>query len=269
MHLLPFSISLSLLLLLFFSLAECRRESFNRKTSQQIHPLRRQTGSAGTNTKVENLSCSSWQLAVETNNLRDWDLVPVTCESYFGHYLLGHRYRDDSSMVTKEAAKYARGLQLSNNGKNVWIFDIDETSLSNLPFFSKHGFGVEPINDTLFDEWSAKGAAPPLPESLKLYKELLSLGIKVVFLTGRTEKDREITALNLKRAGYHSWEKLILRKANEVTITALQYKSAERLKLTEQGYKIVGNIGDQWSDILGSPEGERTFKLPDPMYYIS
>lgn len=51
--------------------------------------------------------------------------------------------------------------------------------------------------------------------------------------------------------------------------TAVVYKSAERKKLEEEGYKIIGNIGDQWSDILGTNTGNRTFKLPDPMYYIS
>lgn len=51
--------------------------------------------------------------------------------------------------------------------------------------------------------------------------------------------------------------------------TAVVYKSAQRRKLEESGYKIVGNIGDQWSDILGTNTGDRTFKLPDPLYYIS
>jgi hypothetical protein len=47
------------------------------------------------------------------------------------------------------------------------------------------------------------------------------------------------------------------------------YKSAERKKLEKKGYTIIGNIGDQWSDLLGANAGNRTFKLPDPMYYIS
>ena len=51
--------------------------------------------------------------------------------------------------------------------------------------------------------------------------------------------------------------------------TAVVYKSAERAKLEKSGYRIIGNTGDQWSDILGNPTGRRTFKLPDPMYYIS
>lgn len=51
--------------------------------------------------------------------------------------------------------------------------------------------------------------------------------------------------------------------------TALAIKSSKRKALEEEGYRILGNIGDQWSDILGSNAGQRTFKLPDPMYYIS
>jgi hypothetical protein len=39
----------------------------------------------------------------------------------------------------------------------------------------------------------------------------LSLGIKIVFLTGRPLKQKDITAKNLRQAGYHTWEKLILK----------------------------------------------------------
>lgn len=56
-----------------------------------------------------------------------------------------------------------------------------------------------------------KGEAPALPESLKLYNKLVSLGIKVVFLTGKGEDERNVTVANLKKVGYHTWEKLILR----------------------------------------------------------
>jgi len=39
--------------------------------------------------------------------------------------------------------------------------------------------------------------------------------------------------------------------------------------LEEEGWRIIGNSGDQWSDILGTNTGDRTFKLPDPLYYIA
>jgi hydroxymethylpyrimidine pyrophosphatase-like HAD family hydrolase len=70
---------------------------------------------------------------------------------------------------------------------------------------------VNPFNETSFNEWADLGAAPALPESQKLYNKLLSLGIKIVFLTGRPLKQKEITAKNLRQAGYHTWEKLILK----------------------------------------------------------
>lgn len=70
---------------------------------------------------------------------------------------------------------------------------------------------MEPYNETLFNAWVERGIAPALPESLKLYKKLLSLGIKIVFITGRPLAQKEITAKNLKQAGFYTWEKLICK----------------------------------------------------------
>lgn len=50
--------------------------------------------------------------------------------------------------------------------------------------------------------------------------------------------------------------------------SAIAYKSAIRKQLTEEGYRIWGNVGDQWSDLQGDHTGNRTFKLPNPMYFI-
>lgn len=46
------------------------------------------------------------------------------------------------------------------------------------------------------------------------------------------------------------------------------FKSTKRKELEDAGYTIIGNIGDQWSDFSGTNVGNRTFKLPNPMYYI-
>lgn len=108
----------------------------------KIHLLRPQSG-AGGHHRVQGLSCLSWRLGVETNNVVGWDSVPGECEEYLGHYMLGHQYRKDSRMVANQALLYAQGLTLARYGreKDVWVFDIDETSLSNLPYFAHHGFG--------------------------------------------------------------------------------------------------------------------------------
>jgi len=69
----------------------------------------------------------------------------------------------------------------------------------------------EPYNPTAFDEWVDRGVAPALPESLKLYRKLVSLGVNIVFITGRPLSQRDVTASNLKQAGYYKWAKLITK----------------------------------------------------------
>ncbi|CAL4895360.1 unnamed protein product [Urochloa decumbens] len=232
-----------------------------------IHALRPLAGSAGDLGRRGGVPCDSWRLAVEAYNKRDWRTVPASCEGYVGNYMLGGHYRRDSAVVVDEAVAYAEGLKLGGNGKEVWVFDIDETSLSNLPYYATHGFGTKPYNATSSNAYVLEGSAPVLPETQRLFKKLISLDIKPVFLTGRTEDQRAITVANLRRQGYSGWMKLVLKPVG-FKASAIAYKSGERKKLQDAGFIIVGNIGDQWSDILGAPEGARTFKLPDPLYYI-
>jgi predicted secreted acid phosphatase len=47
----------------------------------------------------------------------------------------------------------------------------------------------------------------------------------------------------------------------------IQYKSGTRAYIESQGYDIVANFGDQFSDLLGG-FGDKTFKMPNPNYYL-
>ncbi|KAH0662739.1 hypothetical protein KY284_027670 [Solanum tuberosum] len=49
--------------------------------------------------------------------------------------------------------------------------------------------------------------------------------------------------------------------------SAVEYKSSKRMEWVKGGYRI-GNIGDQWTDLIGENVGARTFKVPNPMYYV-
>jgi hypothetical protein len=49
--------------------------------------------------------------------------------------------------------------------------------------------------------------------------------------------------------------------------TATIYKSEKRKAMEEEGYMILGNSGDQQSELLGWYMSTRSFKLPNPMYY--
>jgi hypothetical protein len=34
------------------------------------------------------------------------------------------------------------------------------------------------------------------------------------------------------------------------------------------GYRLILNIGDQYSDLFGEPQAEASVKLPNPFYYL-
>uniref|UniRef100_A0A2N9FZF6 Acid phosphatase n=1 Tax=Fagus sylvatica TaxID=28930 RepID=A0A2N9FZF6_FAGSY len=184
--------------------------------------------------------------------------------------MLGGQYRRDCQAAANSAYNYAKSINLPKDGRSIWVFDIDETALSNLPYYAQpdNAFGAKEYNETTFQIWEKKGIAPPVPAILDLYKKLLRLGYKIVFISGKSESLRAITTKNLKNAGYTTWEKLILKQTSESGTTALAYKSKKRKELEALRYRIVGNMGDQWSDLLGTHVGNRTFKVPDPMFYI-
>ncbi|CAA3023292.1 Hypothetical predicted protein [Olea europaea subsp. europaea] len=213
----------------------------------QIYILRPQSGATGH--QLEGLDCLSWRLAVETNNLQNWDTVPMSCEEYVGHYMLGKQYRHDYESVADATIKYAKSLKLAGDDKDIWIFDVDETVLTNIPYYARSDvlFGALPYNKTSFNEWIAEGKLPAVPGALRLYKTLLRLGFKIFFLTGVEEEYRKARVANLKAVGYHTWEKLILREDADKGLTALAYKSKRRTELVNAGYRILGNSGDQWS----------------------
>ncbi|XP_031503279.1 acid phosphatase 1-like [Nymphaea colorata] len=214
------------------------------------------------------MHCQSWRFGVETNNIRSWKTVPVECADYVKNYMMKRGYVYDLEMVAKEAGNYARTVQLVGDGNDIWIFDIDETLLSNLPYYVDHGFGLEVFDGSKFDKWVELGSAPALQASLKFYKEILDLGFKVFLLTGRSEEQRGVTEENLRRSGIERWDRLILRGKGDHGKPAIAYKSERRVQIEEEGFRIRGNSGDQWSDLLGLCMANRSFKLPNPMYYI-
>ncbi|XP_031478896.1 acid phosphatase 1-like [Nymphaea colorata] len=229
---------------------------------QAVHPAEDGADSG------DGMFCPSWHFAVETNDAGFWATVPSRCVGYVKQYLTGGRYESDSAMVSFKAAEFARGVEIAGDGKDAWVFDIDETLLSNLPYYAANGFGSEAFNEATFDEWADEGIAPALPESLKLYKVLKSLGFELFLLTGRSEPQRNVTVSNLLFAGYDSWNRLILRAKEDQGKPAILYKSERRLEMEKEGYRIHGSSGDQWSDLLGFAIATRSFKLPNPMYYI-
>jgi acid phosphatase len=145
------------------------------------------------------------------------------------------------------------------------VLDIDETSLSNWDVEKQDDFGYIAKD---WNDWEASGKAPAIGGTLQLFNDALKHGVSVFFITGRSEDQRDFTASNLKSAGYHDWAGLALRAPHASTQSVTEYKSGERKKIVDAGYKIVVNMGDQISDLNGPAQGELSVKLPNPFYYI-
>ncbi|XP_010442941.1 PREDICTED: acid phosphatase 1-like isoform X1 [Camelina sativa] len=214
------------------------------------------------------LHCTTWRFAAEMNNLAPWKSIPAECADYVKNYVMGKGYATDLERVSEEALIFANSVEFSGDGKDIWVFDIDETLLSNLPYYIDHGFGLELFDHSEFDKWVERGVAPAIAPSLKLYQRVVDLGYKVFLLTGRKESHRLVTVENLINAGFQNWDKLILRSPEEQHKMATLYKSEKRDEMVKEGYRIRGNSGDQWSDLLGTSMSQRSFKLANPMYYI-
>jgi predicted secreted acid phosphatase len=129
----------------------------------------------------------------------------------------------------------------------------------------KAGFAFD---SAVFDAWVNSAKAPAIPGSLRLFKEAQRLGVAVFFITGRPEAEREATERNLRAQGFENWQQLFLRTAAQSSGPVEVYKARTRAAVIAEGYRIVLNVGDQWSDDKGEPQAEYFVKYPDPYYFL-
>ena len=172
------------------------------------------------------------------------------------------RYLRDVDDVAQKALDYLEA-NLSRSPKPAIVLDIDETTLTNYAYFNDYDFAYIA---RFWSEWVRSSKATALKGPQQLFNWARDHQVAIFFITGRPERDRQPTERNLKLAGYTGYKQLICR-GPAVQGTTGSYKTAERRRLTEAGYTIVLNMGDQASDLEGGYNGA-AFKLPNPMYYV-
>ncbi len=172
------------------------------------------------------------------------------------------KYDDDLNEIIEDAKDEFNEVKPDKN--SAVIFDVDETTLNNYSFNKKSDFGYIP---SLWDNWIEEADAPAIPQVKSLYDFLLSKGFKLIFITGRNDKQYEATLQNLKFAGYSQFDTLITKSPKYEGVTAQEYKSQERNALVQKGYKIAGTVGDQYSDLNGPNSGIK-IKIPNYQYII-
>jgi acid phosphatase len=142
------------------------------------------------------------------------------------------------------------------------VLDIDETALSNYSAISADNFTYGPNSQA--EAVNEIGVA--IQPTLKLYRDAQARGIAVFFITGRPEAERQPTIENLQREGYSNWAGLTLKQPG-TTMTTVQYKSSARAAIEQQGYRIIANVGDQYSDLAGG-HADVAYKLANPFYFL-
>jgi len=179
-------------------------------------------------------------------------------------------YYSDISSVTQKALYYLKfrinqNNRLSSPKQLAIIFDIDETALSNYDDMVYLNFGgTEHDKEAL----EADAHDPPIPYVRTLYKFAKNNGVSVFFITGRRERLRMMTEKNLLNDGYTQWAGLFMKPNDYSLPSVTPYKVAMRKHITQMGYDIIFNMGDQESDLKGG-YADMVFKVPDPFYLVS
>jgi len=176
-------------------------------------------------------------------------------------------YADDQRKVAQAALKCMKSELAKNPRKPALVLDVDETSLSNLWKILQ-----EPNlagTTSVGTEARMTGQEPAIEATLELYREAIANGVAVFFISGRTADQRVMTEQNLKNVGFKGFERLITTEHG--TQEAGAFKTAHRQKINDEGWTIITNMGDQFSDLNGkdgNPTEPCSYKLPNPYYNL-
>ncbi|MHA3703492.1 HAD family acid phosphatase [Jatrophihabitans sp. YIM 134969] len=193
-------------------------------------------------------------------------------------YLL---YRDQAAAgkpATKPAAQAAPDSDngaAKFSGRPALVFDIDDTVLNTYNYEIATNFTYNPTTN---GDYVNTARFPVVSKMQKFINAEAAQGYTVFFITGRPEAQRDGTVANLTKVGVtvptdptHLFLKNTATPPSYLTCgatcTTIQYKSGTRAYIESQGYDIVADFGDQYSDLAGGST-DTTFKLPNPMYYL-
>jgi hypothetical protein len=168
-----------------------------------------------------------------------------------------------------------RGGGKGHGKKPAIVLDVDDTSLLTYNYELEVGFDYTPASQQTYLDTKDM---PPVFGMDSLVNWAASKGITVFWLTGRPEAQRADTVRNLTAVGFkpapdtaHLYLKNTVNPPSYLpcgaTCSTDDFKAGTRAHIESLGYDIVGNFGDQYSDLSGG-HADKSFKLPNPMYYL-
>jgi hypothetical protein len=231
-----------------------------------------------------------------SNQIQNLDQVRTAIKAYYGDTVSSTKdpvngtadlhnasptsaYAKEVGHLESSAAGY---LKKAHGSKKAILLDVDDTSLDTYDYEIYSNFAYNPTTNAAFVNSAAFPAVFGMP---KLVQDARSAGYTVFYLTGRPESQRAGTEKNLTDTGFpvtaepvggnvdnvflkdvtHPWT--TCDTTGDKVCSTIEVKSETRKYIESLGYDIKANFGDQLSDLSGG-YADRTFKLPNPMYYL-
>ena len=205
-------------------------------------------------------------------------------------------YANEARSVASQGTNWLAARSKVPNG--AIVLDVDDTTLAtwNYEIYSNWDF-----NPTTNGNFVTGQLFPAVPGMVDMASAAQAEGYAIIFITGRPAAQEPDTLGNLTtdatgvNAGYpqpttlNDGEDGLFTKppiannyaaypdylkaacADEIAAgkacTTIHYKSATRAHIESLGYEIVGNFGDQFSDLIGG-SADKTFKMPNPNYFL-
>ena len=233
------------------------------------------------------------------NQITNLDVLRQQIRNYYGDpmgtgiFASDSNYAKEASSVANAGVRYL-AAHSHQHGLKAIVLDVDDTTLAtwNYEIFSNWAYNPTTnatyVNGQLF---------PAVPGMVNMVTKASKEGYAIVFITGRPAAQEAATLGNLTSdgvgvdAGYPAPTTLVdgedglftkpavadypdyLKTACAAEISAgtscttIHYKSATRAHIESLGYDIVADFGDQFSDLKGGFT-DKTFKLPNPNYYL-
>jgi hypothetical protein len=176
------------------------------------------------------------------------------------------------------------------------VLDVDDTTLATFNYELYSNWDFNPTTNAAFVTGQLFPAVPGMVDMVSAAK---NEGYAIFFLTGRPASQEADTLGNLTSdgvgvdAGYpqptpaSATEGGLFTKppvgsypsyldkpefchdaiVANVSCPTSRYKAGTRAHLEDLGWDIVGNFGDQFSDLVGG-FSDKTFKMPNPNYFL-
>jgi hypothetical protein len=225
------------------------------------------------------------------------DVLRQQIRNYYGDPL-GTGIAAPDGNYAKEASGVARDgkrwLSQSHHtkGTRAILLDVDDTTLLTWNYEIASNWAFNPTTNA---DYVTNQRFPAVFGMVDMVTTAEREGYAIFFLTGRPAAQEQATLGNLTAdaigvdagypkpttltdgedglftkpavADYPDYLKTACATDPNGSCTTTHYKTATRAHIESLGYDIVANFGDQFSDLEGG-FADRTFKLPNPNYYL-